>query len=61
MASLPSFRLGDDPYGTMFETVSSLTERIKDSLESDFAEVAAARGAHEPRPAQVGAHLLHPP
>jgi exodeoxyribonuclease VII large subunit len=40
MASLPSFRLGDDPYGMMFESVSSLTERIKDSLESDFAEVA---------------------
>jgi exodeoxyribonuclease VII large subunit len=40
MASLSSFRLGDDPFGMMFETVSSLTERIKDSLESDFAEVA---------------------
>jgi exodeoxyribonuclease VII large subunit len=40
MASLPSFRLGDDPFGMMFESVSSLTERIKDSLEADFAEVA---------------------
>src|SRR3954452_17530979 len=40
MASLPSFRLGEDPYGAMFESVSSLTGRIKDSLESDFADVA---------------------
>jgi exodeoxyribonuclease VII large subunit len=40
MTSFPSFRLGDDPLGMMFETVSSLTERIKDTLEADFAEVA---------------------
>lgn len=31
---------GSDPYGSMFETISSLTERIKDALESEFAEVA---------------------
>lgn len=40
MASLRPLGLGDDPFGLMFETVSSLTERIKDHLESDFAEVA---------------------
>ena len=40
MASLTSYRLGEDRLGIPFETVSSLTERIKDSLEADFAEVA---------------------
>jgi exodeoxyribonuclease VII large subunit len=30
----------DDPFGPMFESISELTERIKRSLESDFAEVA---------------------
>ena len=33
-------RSGNDPYGSMFESISALTERIKDALESDFAEVA---------------------
>ena len=40
MASLPSYRLGEDRLGIPFETVSSLTDRIKDALEADFAEVA---------------------
>src|SRR4051795_3537627 len=40
MASLTSYRLGEDRLGIPFETVSSLTDRIKDSLEADFAEVA---------------------
>src|ERR1700678_127656 len=30
----------DDPFGPMFESISELTERIKRSLEVDFAEVA---------------------
>jgi exodeoxyribonuclease VII large subunit len=30
----------DDPFGPMFESISELTERIKRSLESNFAEVA---------------------
>jgi exodeoxyribonuclease VII large subunit len=30
----------DDPFGPMFESISELTERIKRSLEADFAEVA---------------------
>jgi exodeoxyribonuclease VII large subunit len=29
-----------DPFGTVFETVSELTDRIKQTLESDFDEVA---------------------
>ncbi|HKM57036.1 MAG TPA: exodeoxyribonuclease VII large subunit, partial [Isosphaeraceae bacterium] len=29
-----------DPFGSMFETVSALTQRIKDALEADFADVA---------------------
>ena len=40
MASLTSYRLGEDRLGIPFETVSSLTDRIKDALEADFAEVA---------------------
>ena len=40
MSSAFSFRPGSDPLGTLFETVSSLTERIKDTLEADFADVA---------------------
>jgi exodeoxyribonuclease VII large subunit len=40
MASLPSYRLGEDRLGIPFETVSSLTDRIKDALEADFADVA---------------------
>jgi exodeoxyribonuclease VII large subunit len=40
MASLTSHRLGEDRLGIPFETVSSLTDRIKDALEADFAEVA---------------------
>ncbi|QEH37706.1 Exodeoxyribonuclease 7 large subunit [Aquisphaera giovannonii] len=33
--------LGGDPFGSMYESISELTERIKDTLEADFAEVAA--------------------
>ncbi|MGO8903312.1 MAG: exodeoxyribonuclease VII large subunit [Isosphaeraceae bacterium] len=40
MSSAFSFRPGSDPLGTRFETVSSLTQRIKDTLEADFADVA---------------------
>lgn len=40
MSSASSFRPGIDPLGTLFETVSSLTQRIKDTLEADFADVA---------------------
>jgi exodeoxyribonuclease VII large subunit len=40
MASAFIPRLGDDPLGKMFETISSLTERIKGRLEAEFAEVA---------------------
>ena len=40
MSSAYSFRPGSDPLGTWFETVSSLTQRIKDTLEADFADVA---------------------
>jgi len=40
MSSFPSHRLGDDPLGDLFETVSSLTDRIKGVLEADFAVVA---------------------
>jgi exodeoxyribonuclease VII large subunit len=40
MASPTSHRLGEDRLGIPFETVSSLTDRIKDALEADFAEVA---------------------
>jgi exodeoxyribonuclease VII large subunit len=40
MSSASSFRPGSDPLGTLFETVSSLTQRIKDTLEADFADVA---------------------
>jgi exodeoxyribonuclease VII large subunit len=37
--AIPS-QSGSDPYGSMFETISALTERIKDVLESEFTEVA---------------------
>ncbi len=40
MSSASSFRPGRDPLGILFESVSSLTERIKDTLEEDFADVA---------------------
>lgn len=32
---------GSDPHGSMFESISSLTKRIKEALESEFDEVAA--------------------
>jgi exodeoxyribonuclease VII large subunit len=38
--SSASFRPGSDPYKSMFESVSALTERIKDTLEADFDSVA---------------------
>ena len=44
----------------MFESVSSLTERIKDTLEADFADVAVAWRDHEPGSAQVRASLFQP-
>ncbi len=40
MSSASSLRLGDNPFGMMFETVTALTERIKGTLEADFASVA---------------------
>jgi exodeoxyribonuclease VII large subunit len=42
MASIPwpNRPAADDPLGTIFETVSELTDRIKQTLESDFGEVA---------------------
>jgi exodeoxyribonuclease VII large subunit len=40
MSSASSFRPGSDPLGTMFETVSALTQRIKETLEADFSDVA---------------------
>ncbi len=36
----PNRPAAHDPLGTIFETVSELTERIKQTLESDFEEVA---------------------
>ncbi len=36
----PNRPAAHDPLGTIFETVSELTDRIKLTLESDFAEVA---------------------
>ena len=59
MASLPSFRLGED-----------LSGDVRDRLVPDRSDQGQpggrlrrggrARGAHEPGPAQVGACLLHP-
>jgi exodeoxyribonuclease VII large subunit len=42
MSSAPWLKAheADDPFGPMFESISELTERIKRSLEADFAEVA---------------------
>ncbi len=42
MSSTPWLKAhqADDPFGPMFESISELTERIKRSLEADFAEVA---------------------
>src|SRR5271165_5699246 len=40
MAGFPKLTASVDPFGSMFETVSSLTQRIKDTLEADFADVA---------------------
>jgi exodeoxyribonuclease VII large subunit len=42
MSSTPWLKTyqADDPFGPMFESISELTERIKRSLEADFAEVA---------------------
>ena len=42
MSSIPWLKSheADDPFGPMFESVSELTERIKRSLEGNFAEVA---------------------
>jgi exodeoxyribonuclease VII large subunit len=42
MSSTPWLKTypADDPFGPMFESITELTERIKRSLEADFAEVA---------------------
>jgi exodeoxyribonuclease VII large subunit len=40
MASAFPLRAGSDPFGSVFESVSDLTRRIKDRLETEFAEVA---------------------
>jgi exodeoxyribonuclease VII large subunit len=42
MPSTPRLKISeaDDPYGPMFLSVAELTEKIKRSLENDFAEVA---------------------
>jgi exodeoxyribonuclease VII large subunit len=39
-APWPARSNADDPFGPMFQTVSALTARIKQTLEADFAEVA---------------------
>jgi exodeoxyribonuclease VII large subunit len=38
--SRASLLSGDDPYRSMFESVSALTERVKDTLEADFDAIA---------------------
>ena len=40
MAGYPELTASLDPFGSMFESVSSLTERIKGTLETDFAGIA---------------------
>lgn len=40
MASFSLFGAAGDPFGSAFETVGALTERIKATLEGDFADVA---------------------
>jgi exodeoxyribonuclease VII large subunit len=40
MSSLPRIDGADDPFGLVFESVSDLTARIKESLRSQFGEVA---------------------
>ncbi len=40
MSSASSLRPDPDPFASMFETVSALTQRIKDALETDFTEIA---------------------
>ncbi len=40
MSSLPLIDGADDPFGLVFESVSDLTARIKESLRSQFGEVA---------------------
>ena len=40
MSSMPRFPTDDDPFGLVFESVSELTERIKEALGARFGEVA---------------------
>ncbi len=40
MAGYPELTASLSPFGSMFESVSSLTERIKGTLETDFAGIA---------------------
>jgi exodeoxyribonuclease VII large subunit len=40
MSSMPRIHDADDPFGLVFESVSELTARIKESLRSQFGEVA---------------------
>ena len=40
MSSLPRIPVANDPFGMVFESVSELTARIKDSLRSRFGDVA---------------------
>ena len=40
MAGFPDLTPSLNPFGSMFESVSALTERIKGTLETDFASVA---------------------
>ena len=49
----------DDPFAPLFVSVSELTERIKRTLETNFAEVAVQGELSKRRPAAVGARLLH--
>ncbi|MDG3006019.1 exodeoxyribonuclease VII large subunit [Paludisphaera mucosa] len=40
MTSFPWFQGSDNPYGVAFESVGVLTERIKETLEAEFGDVA---------------------
>lgn len=40
MSSMPRIPTGDDPFGLVFESVSELTARIKETLAARFSEVA---------------------
>ena len=59
MSSMLRFPEADDPFGLVFESVSELTERIKEALELRVRRGRPARRGLERRAAEVGAHLLH--